>query len=485
MSEGKGVGWRTWRNVSKPKESPRPKTPLDPNPAQDYFGDLTHHHGWLRTRHASRPQTPVASSELGVDLDRSQNKGSDCTIQQRNPRPAITRYTSLFSNFKETEAEKFEFSEPWTEIAPLFEPTYADNRSVEASIRSHLTTCPGTPLPPQHGPALLRIFHAFRTATNENERLTTLLQDTIQNWQEDQEQWTRDKIGYDAEIRRLELLIAQGTTGMSGLVRARQGSIIDRSRKQRHYASQRHPSAPTDQESHWKDRRVLYHRDLSPGKQMAALSTRIKNGDVDGSENSRFLCAQRKRRSTSPSVHHVASRGETGADAQGDETSILRKIQSQPQLRTGESSHRRFSFDPGEDKLRIPESSRYGLPGQMLSFHRDTLSRSSTDSKFTVVDDKTQSTPQTLTVDTPRPSKIPSPVQTLGRVRRENSTSSLQTVYARSQIGQSFARASILNVTQDESVCSVQSEANSEIGTAVDPSTVGDLAPDGSDELMG
>lgn len=113
----------------------------------------------------------------------------------------------------------------------------------------------------------------------------------------------------------------------------------------------------------------------------------------------------------------------------------LRKSQSQSQQRPDQKRRRHFSFEPGDDQVREPE---VGLKSyDSLSQTDSTDSESSSAAAFRMFaedlhsDDDSIPLLTSLSTDFPKPSLIPSPVQTLGRVRRENSMSSLQSIFVR------------------------------------------------------
>lgn len=72
------------------------------------------------------------------------------------------------------------------------------------------------PIPIEHYNGLFRIFEDYRKIREQKERLGEMMEDTIQDWTKAEEQWRCAEDRYGAEIRRLELLIARGTAGMTG-----------------------------------------------------------------------------------------------------------------------------------------------------------------------------------------------------------------------------------------------------------------------------
>jgi hypothetical protein len=74
------------------------------------------------------------------------------------------------------------------------------------------------PIPVEHNSGLFRVFEDYRKMREHKEGLEKLLKDTLQDWDKAEKHWGQAEACYNAEIRRLELLIARGTSGMTGLV---------------------------------------------------------------------------------------------------------------------------------------------------------------------------------------------------------------------------------------------------------------------------
>ena len=125
----------------------------------------------------------------------------------------------------------------------------------------------------------------------------------------------------------------------------------------------------------------------------------------------------------------------------------LRRFQSQPQLNTQHKHRRQFSFEPGaEEELRTYEDERHDRGSD------DSDSPLVLHARRPAVDSiMSSSSSLTLSADFCKPSKIPSPVQTLGRVRRENSASSLQSIYVRPHDSRHNSRNSVLTAFRDNS----------------------------------
>lgn len=137
----------------------------------------------------------------------------------------------------------------------------------------------------------------------------------------------------------------------------------------------------------------------------------------------------------------------------------LRRFRSEPQL-AADNRRRHFSFEPGDDHLGM-------LNEQLREFERNrpkspagsqsTNSSASQDGLLELTTPgRSLSSSQTLGADAPKPSKIPSPLHqaTLGRPRRENSSSSLRTVSGRDRYrldDRRDSRSSVLTAVRPDS----------------------------------
>ena len=177
-------------------------------------------HGWRKAIHGSRPGTPsggALTTSMLEDAEDARSDRSDVSTPRQNSRPKLARYTLLFSSFKEPYKGP-EFAEPWKKDAPPPFELYVDPLDVLQSIRSHMNNSRSQPIPLQYNNGLFRIFEDYQKVRQENERLEVLLQDTIRDWRRAEAQWSDFELCYKAEIRRLDLLIAKGTSGISGFV---------------------------------------------------------------------------------------------------------------------------------------------------------------------------------------------------------------------------------------------------------------------------
>ena len=70
----------------------------------------------------------------------------------------------------------------------------------------------------EHNSGLFRVFEDYRNVREQKESLSIMMEETLSDWKKAEQYWDRSKDCYGAEIRRLELLIARGTSGMTGSV---------------------------------------------------------------------------------------------------------------------------------------------------------------------------------------------------------------------------------------------------------------------------
>jgi hypothetical protein len=143
----------------------------------------------------------------------------------------------------------------------------------------------------------------------------------------------------------------------------------------------------------------------------------------------------------------------------------LRRFQSQPQL---SSKHRRnFSFDPGEDHLQAlqEEQTPVAVKQRLDALPDSDPSSSATfrdaDAKSPLRGLQSSSQVSVSSIDSNKRSKIPTPALPLGRVRRENSASSLQSVLTIPSNERRESRTSILTAFRNNSTGNLQPNTSS------------------------
>jgi len=143
----------------------------------------------------------------------------------------------------------------------------------------------------------------------------------------------------------------------------------------------------------------------------------------------------------------------------------LREFQSQPQLDTNQKHRRQFSFEPGADQLEALTEELKTLDGEANESGSDDsdtpllmrTGRPALDTRSI----RSTSSSQTLGADLGKQSKIPSPVQSLGRSRRADSASSIQSVYARPQDSRRGSSSSVITAFRENSIGSMRPELQS------------------------
>lgn len=166
---------------------------------------------------------------------------------------------------------------------------------------------------------------------------------------------------------------------------------------------------------------------------------------------------------------------------------LSRKTRFQSRLEHNQTRRRHFSFEPGDDHIREP--------GTDLRSH-DALSQASlTNSDFAsssdfslfdsleTDDDDTTHCLASASGDPPKPTMIPSPVQTMGRIRRENSMSSLQSVSVKKNLGDRHdSRISIQTAFQE--TASISTSIKSRNGSRSSQNLYITESPAGSKERL-
>lgn len=177
--------------------------------------------GWRKTIAASRPLTPItpASTTPTPDsLEDIRGEQTKASAPRHNPKPKLTRYTSLFSTHKEEPTSPI-FSEPWSiDSLPDQEDSwsYVDPINIIESIHSHMCKNYMVPIPVQYTSGLFQIFDDYRKLRSQKEILETREREAHQQSRETTARCLESQEKYESEIRRLELFIVRGMNGMTG-----------------------------------------------------------------------------------------------------------------------------------------------------------------------------------------------------------------------------------------------------------------------------
>ncbi|KAF1928825.1 uncharacterized protein M421DRAFT_91965 [Didymella exigua CBS 183.55] len=301
-------GWRK-KIGSKPKELPTVKLESDDTaatPPTEVLGAVNttdkRRHGWRKTIAVSRPSTPMTpapSSPTPDDAGDTRIERSEASTPRGGSKPKLNRYTSMFAAYKEEQNDPI-FSEPWSLHNPPTQEdiwSYVDPVVVMESIHSHMCKNYMVPVPLEYTSGLFQVFDDYRKLRSRQELLEARERAALQSSRKVTAQWHQSEILYEAEIRRLELLIARGTTGMAGyvtaqtqlplmlterprLMYARRGTVVDRKRQHRktistdRILSQCKQMSPVelDEEIRLKTQQVLLYQPSSPSGRMTTLS---------------------------------------------------------------------------------------------------------------------------------------------------------------------------------------------------------------------
>lgn len=180
-------------------------------------------HGWRKTIAVSRPSTPITPAPPMATPDEVEDTRSErSSTPRRESKPKLIRYTSMFTMSKE-EAHGSTFSEPWSlDCHPIQEDpwSYVDPIVTMESIHSHMCKNYMVPIPLRYTSGLFQIFDDYRKLRSHKELFEAREHDVLQQSRKVTAQWHQSEILYEAEIRRLELLIARSAADMAGYVEA-------------------------------------------------------------------------------------------------------------------------------------------------------------------------------------------------------------------------------------------------------------------------
>ncbi|KAH0356135.1 hypothetical protein KCU83_g1340, partial [Aureobasidium melanogenum] len=207
--------------------------------------------------------------------------------------PSSQRRSSVWSadqraSFKET------ISSPYQTWPEGCEP---DPDQIMDSIMRTLIAEPYRPLDVKHNSPLLMIFEGFRNLRDENSSLMRKLKYEAETrfashheLELERQAWHREREEYQAEVKRLELIISKNKEGVAEVVRARQGSLLGREHRRRtassanmrrddpretvfEFLERARTEDERKQEAARKAQRVPFrNRPVSPSQKMAILS---------------------------------------------------------------------------------------------------------------------------------------------------------------------------------------------------------------------
>jgi hypothetical protein len=114
----------------------------------------------------------------------------------------------------------------------------ANINSIVSSITASINKDFAKPLSVQNNGAILRVFEAYRMLNEEKDDLVDRLAEavshnntTLDTLEGERRRWKEDELNYKAEVKKLEVIIANGKTGLAEVTLARQSSLIRRTMK--------------------------------------------------------------------------------------------------------------------------------------------------------------------------------------------------------------------------------------------------------------
>lgn len=154
--------------------------------------------------------------------------------EKRHSRPKLfSRASQYFGKSPNLRFSNLEFPDEVKAERNLQHDAKVD--AIISSITTTINNSINKPLSVQtHGP-LLRVFEAFRVLSDEKEDLEVKLAEavshnntTLDTLEGERRRWKENELNYQAEIKRLEVIIANGKTGLAEVALARQTSLIRR-----------------------------------------------------------------------------------------------------------------------------------------------------------------------------------------------------------------------------------------------------------------
>ena len=190
---------------------------------------------WMRSIHPSRPTTPFTDSSANAAGSSNLNQNRTSTSATKPRRPTVERLSSFFPHLRTS--KDFKMSASDQEHEPFYNAKdNVYNPDVDMMANTLLTVSMsnlGKPLGAEYGSFLLHVLEAYRYQKRDLAKAAADLDD-VKNMMEqlkleherDAELWAKEKATYKAEIKRREVLMVQGKTGMEGVMLARAESVL-------------------------------------------------------------------------------------------------------------------------------------------------------------------------------------------------------------------------------------------------------------------
>ena len=194
---------------------------------------------WRRMIQPTRARTPAIDFEDGeLSTVPVINPSSSPTTSRRGLKPKISSYFTQHTTSAVPGKTDLAFGDD------LFSPIYPswpaddplpslDAESLIDSIMCRLLADPYGRLDPRFNSMLLHIFESFRDMIDRKNRLVDNLNDANdrchaieRTMYRSAEQWNRERQDYKDEVKRLELILANGKRGLAEVTLARQDSVL-------------------------------------------------------------------------------------------------------------------------------------------------------------------------------------------------------------------------------------------------------------------
>ncbi|KAI9825415.1 MAG: hypothetical protein M1832_001145 [Thelocarpon impressellum] len=217
-------------------DEPRPRLPPPMGDIQD----------WMRGVQAGRSTVPF--HDAAVELPESDFPshftatalGATAT---RSRRPPALRFSSFLPSRRAGPSLKSPSLEPEMSVNRKDDVYNPDPDHMVNTLIAAVMSRPGKPLGPEYQSFLLHVFEAYRNLKTDLAKAQTQLQ-TERNAREMDQQdfdraaatWLGERDGYKAEIKRLEVLMAEKAGGLEAVMAARVGSVVRRDRAPRSLA---------------------------------------------------------------------------------------------------------------------------------------------------------------------------------------------------------------------------------------------------------
>jgi hypothetical protein len=197
-----------------------------------------------------RPRTPLAQTSsfddlLALHYHSDRNEPSLLVPEPLNPskrhsRPKFLARASQYFGSTAVPGKHASQPDKFHEPEPPKDLEHAHINQIVDTVFTRIATNLGKPLDAQNNELILRILEAYRDINDDKENLRKKLDDaanhcktTLNILEGERKRWRQDELAYKAEIKRLELIIAHGKTGLSAVALARQESLVRHGRSGR------------------------------------------------------------------------------------------------------------------------------------------------------------------------------------------------------------------------------------------------------------